>query len=169
MKRMKKMVLLSIITLLFALPTIGVAQENRGSDDAAIRQIIQYYVEGWKYNNVESIKKAFHPKARLYFQTTGGEKALAETTGERFFTTVERNGLSKDPKPFSSKIISVDVTGNAAIAKVEFDWHGVWFMGNRTSLLEPPPGAVETRYLSLIKFSDNWKIVSDVSTVREGK
>lgn len=91
-----------------------------------------------------------------------------ETTAERFFATVERNGLRKEPKPFSATIISIDATENVASTKLELDWHDVWLGGRNTSLLKPPPGAIETRYLSLIRFNDGWNIVSDISNLREG-
>jgi hypothetical protein len=157
-----------VIVLVLTIAASVAAQEDAISDEATIRQTIQYYVDGWRYNNLKNIRKALHPKARFYFQATTAKGGLAEITAERFFITVERNRLRREPKPFSSRIISIDATENVASAKLELDWHDVWLGGRNTSLLKPPPGAIETRYLSLIRFNDGWKIVSDISNVREG-
>lgn len=159
---------LMVIVLVLTSGAAVAAQQIRKSDEAAIKQTIESYLDGWKYNNIENVRKAVHPRARFYLQATNAKGGLAETTAERFFDTVERNGLRKEPKPFSSRIISIDATENVASAKLEMDWHEVWLVGTNTSLLKPPPGALETRYLSLIRFENGWKIISNISNVREG-
>ena len=37
------------------------------SDEVMVRQTIQTYLHGLKFNDIESFKKAFYPDARLFF------------------------------------------------------------------------------------------------------
>ena len=62
---MGKRNLLLSATLLVSLPLVAVAQgPDRARDEAAIRQVVQYYFDAMKNDDVESLKKAFHPKAK---------------------------------------------------------------------------------------------------------
>ena len=160
---------LMIIVLVLAFAASVAAQQNAISDEAAIRQTIEHYLDGWKYNNVEEMKKALHPKAVMFFHLKKDNQDLAETTGERFLAAVERNGVRKDPKSFSPRIVSIDITTDVSSVKLELSYSDSWLYGGKVSPLEPSPGVIETRYLSLIKFNDGWKIISDTFNVREGK
>ncbi len=166
---MKKKTLLLVAAFLLSLPTWAVGQENKRADEAPIRQIIQYYFDGWKNYDAESIKKAFHPQARLFYQSKEVQSDIAKTTGRRLSTYFERYGHRKTQETLIQKILSIDVTGEAATVKVEFIYPDSWLNPGSVSLLNPPPGVVEARYLSLIKFNDGWKIVSEVFSVREGR
>ncbi len=58
---------LLIVMLTLVLPVLANAQS--GADESTIRHVVQYYFDGWKNNDVESMKKAFHPKAKWFFQS----------------------------------------------------------------------------------------------------
>lgn len=162
---MRRLQFLTIVFLL-ALPVSAAAQENAASSDAAIRQLIQYYFEGWRNYDAASIRKAYHREARLFYKPTNAT-SLEDTTGRRLSDHFEHYGRRKTAEVVLQRILSIDVTGDAASVKVEIEYPDSWLSGGKVSLLKPAPGLVETRYLSLIKFDDGWRIVSDVYTVRE--
>ncbi|HEX8772933.1 MAG TPA: nuclear transport factor 2 family protein [Pyrinomonadaceae bacterium] len=140
---MSRIHLLLMTSLLLITPAL--AQESaKVSDEAAIRGVIQYYFDGISKDDVESMKKAFHPKAKYFVIRYGG---LEEVSQERVYLNMKDNArrqAGKDTAP--KRIVSIDLTGDAAIAKVEMDYSNGRF----------------TEYLSLVKFDDGWKIVSKV-------
>ena len=148
---MMKMILSAVaLTLLLS---IGVsAQVSQTSDDAAIRQIVQYYFDGSKNNDVALLKKAIHPSAKWLALTQSNGNGLREITVARTYANIE----GRKPINLVGRIVSVDVTGKAAIVKTEVEYpEGI--------LNGPPPGVMDTEYLSLIKFGEGWRIVSRVS------
>jgi hypothetical protein len=163
--------LLSTIFLLL-LPELALAQATETTkEETAIRQVIQYYLDGRKNNNAESLKKAIHPKAKIFSLPVvhrTGKGDLSEISGELYvkYRSAER---PKWPRPFVQKIVSIDVTGNTAAVKIELFWPDAWWGEGKISLREPAPGVTDTEYLSLMKFDEGWKIVGQVSTTREGK
>ena len=169
---MKKMNLLVVAVFLLVMPTLAVAQENKSTDEAAIRHTVRYYIDGFQNNDAESMRKAFHPKARVFFQSNQGcpgKTELNEITGEQLFANVKRFGHRPEPKPFIPKILSVDITGDTAVVKAEWYLADSWWGCGKLSLLSPPPGVTTTDYLSLVRFAAGWKIVGKVSSTREGR
>ena len=169
---MKRMNLLVVPVFLLVMPTLAVAQENKRADEAAIRQTVRYYIDGWQNNDADSIRKAFHPKARLFSQSNQrcpGKVELSATTGEQFSANIQRLGHRPEPKPFTSQILSLDITGDTAVVKAEEYWADSWWACGNISLLNPPPGVTTTDYLSLVRFAAGWKIVGKVSSTREGR
>ena len=149
--------LLLAATLLISLPLLVLAQgPDRAGDEAAIRQIVQYYFDAMKNNDAESLKKAFHPKAK--WLNAGDKGYLREISQERVAANLQSNARRHMPKLNATmKIVAIDITGGVASAKTETEY-----------LTGGPPevmpklgykGAKLTEYLSLIKFADGWKII----------
>ncbi len=142
---MKRVSLLVAVTALLLLPNAAHAQQSESAkDEEAIRQVVQYYLDGITNGDIGSMKKAFHPKAKYFVIRYGG---LEEISQERVYRNMRdniRRQSEKDPAP--KRVVSVDVTGEAATAKVEMDYSNGRF----------------TEYLSLVKFADGWKVVSKV-------
>lgn len=113
-------------------------------DDAAIRQTIQYYFDGGRDGDSTTLRKAFHPEARMLFAREGG---LAVVPIGDYIKRVAEN----PPKPGAvdsteRRIASIDVAGDAAVAKLELK----------------RPDMTVTDYMSLIRVGDRWLIVNKI-------
>lgn len=144
--------LLFMLVMILSLTATATAQGNGTSDQEAIRHVIEYYFNGWKNDDVESIKKAFHPKAKFFVAAIKDDLGLIGQSEvfAAFRSNIKRH-VSKGK--VDTRIISLDLAGNAASAKVEMHYPGDF------------QSATVTEYLSLIKFGNGWKIVSRVSSV----
>ena len=118
----------------------------RWADEAAIRQTVQHYFDGGRNRDSLALRKAFHPEARMLFAREG--KLVVVPIGE-YITRVGSEKL--EPGEVDStqrKVVSVDVVGNAAVAKLELK----------------RPGALLTDYMSLLKVDGRWLIVNKIFT-----
>lgn len=136
-----------LVTASAALLAAGAADLSaRWADEAAIRQTVQYYFDGGKNRDSLTLRKAFHPEARMLFARDG--KLVLVPIAE-YITGVGSN----QPKPGAvdsteRKVVSVDVVGDAAVAKLELK----------------RPDAVITDYMSLLKVDGRWQIVNKIYT-----
>ncbi len=131
--------------VVFAPGTIAFAQTS--SDEALVRQAIDTYLHGIKFNDVASFQKVFLPEARLYFVKRDG--TLGSLTQDVWYPGFAKNAGKEEAGTFS--IVSVDITGNAASAKVK----------------EVYPGSIYTNYVSLLKIGGSWKIVNKIFTAEK--
>ena len=118
----------------------------RWADEAAIRQTVQYYFDGGRNRDSLTLRKAFHPDARMLFARDG--KLVVVPIGE-YITRV--GSERREPGAVDSterKVVSVDVEGDAAVAKIELK----------------RPEAVLTDYMSLLKVDGRWLIVNKIFT-----
>jgi len=118
----------------------------RWADEAAIRQTVQHYFDGGRNRDSLALRKAFHPEARMLFAREG--KVVVVPIGE-YITRVGSEKL--EPGEVDStqrKVVSVDVVGDAAVAKLELK----------------RPGALLTDYMSLLKVDGRWLIVNKIFT-----
>ena len=126
------------ITLLAS--TAGFAQAN--PEEPAVRETVNNYLHGLKFNDVDSLKKAFYPEAKLFFVKR--DNTLGQLTQEQWYKGFAQSAGQEEKGDLS--ITAVDLTGNAASVKV----------------LEVYEKSKYTDYLSLLKFSDGWKIVNKI-------
>lgn len=119
------------------------------AEEAAVRQAVESYLHGLKFNDVESLKKAFWPDAKLFFVKADGK--LGQLTQSQWYEGFAASAGKEEKGDL--KITAVDITGNAASVKVEEDY----------------PGSVYIDYLSLLKFDGEWKIVNKIYTSRQKK
>jgi len=118
----------------------------RWADEAAIRQTVQYYFDGGKHRDSLTLRKAFHPEARMLFARDG--KLVVVPIGE-YITRVGSERLGPgEVDSTERKVVSVDVVGDAAVAKIE--------LGR--------PDALLTDYMSLLKVDGRWLIVNKIFT-----
>jgi hypothetical protein len=118
----------------------------RWADETAIRQTVQYYFDGGKHRDSLTLRKAFHPDARMLFARDG--KLAVVPIGE-YITRV--GSERREPGEVDSterKVVSVDVVGDAAVAKLELK----------------RPNALLTDYMSLLKVDGRWLIVNKIFT-----
>ena len=132
--------------ILIASPSASQAQ---GPDDAAVRRTVQFYLDGLKANDIPTTKKAFHPAARLYWVQ---HDTLASYDQTQWFKA-DYPATTPVPSPDANvpmRIVLVDITGDAAVAKVEEDY----------------PGARYTDYLSLLKIHGEWQVMGKIYTAQ---
>jgi len=121
-------------TDLTRLPGGGPAQ-----DRAAVEATLRAYLRVTDEQDQASIAKAFHPSAFLMSVTGTGElRAMAQDT---WWGRVSRGRIQR-----TSSIREIDVTGAAAIARVDIT------TGTSSS----------TDYFTLLKLADGWRIVNKV-------
>ena len=118
----------------------------RWADEAAIRQTVQYYFDGGKNRDSLTLRKAFHPDARMLFARDG--KLVVVPIGE-YITRVGSERLKPgEVDSTDRKVVSVDVAGDAAVARIEL---------KQTQ-------ALLTDYMSLLKVDGRWLIVNKIFT-----
>lgn len=125
-----------------ALTTTGIAV--RYPDQTAIKQTIQYYFDGGRMGDSVTLRKAFHPDARMLFVR---DSAFAAIPIGEYITRVGQN----PPKPGAvdstkRRIVSIDVAGDAAVAKLELE----------------RPDMLVTDYMSLLRLDGKWVIVNKI-------
>ena len=115
-------------------------------DEESVRQVVQSaYIDGIQNRgDVADIRKGFHPSFNMLRLMDNDIKPLGI---EEWITNIEK-AKKENPNPpakTEGKFINVDVTGNAAVVKLEL------YRENKK---------VFTDYLVLYKFTEGWRIVS---------
>lgn len=111
---------------------------NSSTEESGIREVIDYYSEGMRTANVETLKKAFHQVAILSGYL-GDEMIAAPIEG-----LYDWVGSNPAPETYNCAILGLEVTGRVAVATVrETDPHG--------DVID---------YFHLLKVGDRWWIVS---------
>jgi hypothetical protein len=118
----------------------------RWADEAAIRQTVQYYFDGGKNRDSVALRKAFHPDARMLFTKDG--QLVVVPIGEYIARVAGEKAKFGAVDSTTRKVTSVEVTGDAAIARLE--------LGR--------PDMVITDYMSLLKVDGRWQIVNKIFT-----
>src|SRR5580765_999152 len=104
------------VALVLALGVGAAAQQP--SEEALVRQTVETYLHGLKFNDVASLKKAFHPEAKLFFVKKDG--SLGQLTQEQWYKGFEASAGKEEQGSLS--IASIDVSGNIASVKVREDY-----------------------------------------------
>jgi ketosteroid isomerase-like protein len=130
---------------------LGVCALSVRADDAdqeAVKAVVRSaYIEGVHAKADPALMRGgFHPDFRMF---TLREGALATLTLDEWAARIEKGARErKGPAPvIRHEFTHVDVTGNAATARVEIHRDGKH---------------VFTDYLSLYRFPDGWKIVGKI-------
>lgn len=120
------------------------AQEG---EEAAVREVVGHYLRGLKFNDVESLKQAFMPDAKLYFVNRDG--TLGQTSQADWYRGFVANAGKEEQGDL--RIASVEVHRDIATVKVVEDYPG-------------NPGSRYTDFLNMVKFGGRWWIVNKVYT-----
>ncbi|PKV51428.1 protease I [Aquimarina sp. MAR_2010_214] len=126
-----------ILLVYLSTSTFTYAQE---SDKVLIKKTVTYYLDGGTNNDFETLKKAFHSNATMKFISKNGYK---EVNALEFFKKVIKPGPKQNRK---TNVVSIDVTGNAAQAKLEIEYETFSFID----------------YMNLLKVDGEWKVVSKI-------
>ena len=118
---------------------------DRMDDLDAVAAIIQLYIDGAAQADVGALKEAFHKSARMFGNERGEH---CDVPISEFFEYVAETPV---PGPgFRSRIVSIDVVGDAAVAVLAEDDY---------------QSADYVNFFSLIKLDGTWKIVVKVFAV----
>jgi hypothetical protein len=134
--------LLPSIVLLFLVGTAFAQQ----SDEDAIKEVINTsYIEGIQNRgSSDDIRKGFHPSFHMLRVV---ENDIKPFSIEEWITNIETSKAKNEPAAARAegKFISVDITGTAAVVKLDL------YRNEKRTF---------TDYLVLYKFTEGWKIVS---------
>ena len=142
MKMNRRYAVLLVVILFSAAGAGSQTFAQTGTEENAVRQTVNTYLHGLKFNDVESFKKAFHPSAKLFFVRKNGE--LGELTQEQWYRGFASSAGKEEPGDL--RIASLEITGQAASVKV----------------VEIYADSTYTDYISLLKLADGWKIVNKI-------
>lgn len=132
----------SLLTALILVATgvILFPARAQNAEEAAVRQAIEHYFRGHATGQGEHFRKVFHPDAKLfavrdgkYWQLTS-EEYIARAPGKPAADEAQRKRT----------VESVDISGNAAIAKVVLEYPQTRFVD----------------YMSMLKIDGEWRIVN---------
>ena len=119
---------------------------NGQTEDDAIKAVVtSAYINGIQNRgSVDDIRKGFHPSFTMVRLMENQIKPLPI---EEWIANIEKSKASNEPAPAKAegKFVNVDVSGNAAVVKLDL------FRNNKRTF---------TDYLVLYKFTEGWRIVS---------
>lgn len=127
------------LVALGAHPGIG---QSHDSDEAAVRAALQHYLDGHATGEGTHHAKVFHEVADLYWIVA--DTLNTRTSAEYIAGAPGRP--ANDERERRRRISMVDVTGNAAVAKIELDY----------------PAALITDYMALLRIDGEWRIVNKI-------
>ena len=141
-RKMKNILLISIIILTFYGLSIQAQTTVSEADKTAIKQTAMDYIEGWYEGNTERVERALHPElAKRIVRTKDGNSQFEQIGAMTLVDRVRRGGGKQTPKEKQQKDVTIlDVFENAASIKiVASDW---------------------IDYLHVAKFNGRWVIVN---------
>lgn len=132
-----------LLLLAGAVPAAAQTTAAAGAtEEAAVREALQHYLDGHATGLGSEYEKVFAPVARLFW-IAGGE--LQTRTSAEYIAGAPGRPAG-DEAERQRRITMVDVTGDAAVARIELDY----------------PRARIVDYMSLLKIDGEWRIVNKI-------
>ena len=142
MKQMRNVAL----ALAFIGAAYAPASAQSAADEAAVRTAVEAYLHAHATGSAERLRPVFHPVANLFFVR---DDTLAQRSGAAYL-----DGFRGQPQPDEAQrrrwISMVDVTGDAAVARVVLDY----------------PTSTITDYFQLLRIGGEWRIVNKIFSVQ---
>lgn len=133
---------ISKITLFLFFILISFVSVKGQSEDEAVKMCVNNYLDGVSRGDVSKLNQAFHPTAML--RTVSGAGAIQDIPVAKFVASMPAGGIST--KGGSTKMVSYSYVGVSALATVELLFGDFKYID----------------LLSMLKFGNEWKIVSRV-------
>jgi hypothetical protein len=114
----------------------------QGGEEAAVRKALEHYLQGHATGDGAHHRMAFFPQANLYFVQNG---ALTTVTSEEYASRSPGRPAA-DEAQRRRRIAHIDISGTAAVAKIELDY----------------PNARFVDYMSLLKVNGEWRIIAKI-------
>lgn len=138
---------LSILLLLVAIATLKLSAQTNDTDQ--IKDVInKAYIEGLHNGgNLDETRKGFHPGFDLLILKNNQMEKLPIYNWIE--STEKKRKESPTPSPIKTVVnfVNIDITGTAAVAKIE---------------LSREDKLIFTDYISLYKFEEGWRIVGKI-------
>ncbi|MEM6782355.1 MAG: nuclear transport factor 2 family protein [Bacteroidota bacterium] len=131
--------LLLLLSLLLASPVFAQDMADRADFDG-VRAALDLYLQGHATGNGDFMREAFHEDAKLFWVVDGEVRQRTATEFASFFG----GEPAPDEAERERRIVSIEVTGDAAIGVIELDYPTVKFVD----------------YMSLLRVGDRWLIVN---------
>jgi hypothetical protein len=138
MKRVMTGMGIGLVVLLSA--TLTLAQMAPNAEEAGVRKALDAYLQGHATGQPKPFSKAMHPEMRMSFVRDG--KLMHRTAAE--YIAGAPGKPAADEASRKRRIVSIDITGTAAMAKLELDH----------------PDALLTDYMLLLKVDGEWRIIA---------
>jgi len=120
--------------------SVALAQK---SDLELVKETVQNYLDGGTYGDTAKMAKVFHPSATMKFvDVKTGE--FRDVPIAKYLEGGKANAGKKSDR--TTRILTIDITGTAAQAKIELDY----------------PTTKLTDYFNLLKINGEWKVVSKI-------
>jgi hypothetical protein len=132
-----------LFALLITVGLLASATQAQNPEEAAARVPLENYIKGHATGQADYMRKAFHPDARLQFYREGKYQTRSL---EEYLAGFKGGTPAPDEAQRKRRIESIDLSGNAGVAKIVLDYPSVKFID----------------YMSLLKVGDEWKIVNKV-------
>ncbi len=129
--------------LLLATTSPGLAQDAP-DEEAAVRAALEHYLLGHATGDGAHYEMVFHPQSKLFWMR---DDTLNTRTSADYIAGASGSPAA-DEDQRRREITMVDVTGDAAVARIVLDY----------------PTVVLTDYMSLLKIDGEWKIVNKIFT-----
>ena len=140
---MKKVILSAALLAAASLAVLPFARAQN-AEEAAVRAAIEHYFRAHATGLGEHHRKVFHPEAKLFFINEG---KFTQRTSEEYIAGSPGKPAA-DEAQRKRTIEMIDITGDAAVAKLVLDY----------------PNAKLTDYMSLLKIDGEWRIVNKIFT-----
>lgn len=142
-----KMLAIILLAGVSTFTSISVGIQEEDDEENAIRETVELYFKGDSERDVEFLRKAFHPAARLLTSDENGN--LSVLTQSEWHERVRRTPDREKP---AMRILHIDRSGNAAVAKTQMTLSNGEY----------------TDFLSLLKINGHWIIVNKIYHWQEG-
>ena len=113
---------------------------TRQDEVKAIQKVITEYLEGMIYGQPDRLKTAMHPKCMQAGHFNGNYEYYSR---DEFIEALKAEKMAEPGSTYTAEVVSIDMTGDVAVAKVTDACFGTTF----------------TDYLTLIKHDGQWQIV----------
>lgn len=120
----------------------GIAEEGPRAERLAVLETLKTYLTVTDEKENAAIRKSFHPSA--YLMSVSRKGALRSLTQDFWWERVSQ--ISDDQPGRISKFLIIDVSGHAAMARID--------------IKNGSTGAISTDYLNLQKLDSGWRIVN---------
>jgi ketosteroid isomerase-like protein len=117
-------------------------------DTDEIRAVVTDYLEGMIYGDADQLARAFHPRAVAFGRYRG---KMDHETRDQFIRAWTSFGPLPRAAPYAAEVLSIDITGEIAVAKVTDTCFGDDF----------------TDYLMLMRESGRWQIMAKAFHMHE--
>lgn len=104
------------------------------NDEHDIRQTIQTYFDGMYQSSADKTRDAFHPNARItgYLEDGLHEMSVDDFAG---FVASKQPSPHEQGEPARLDILSIEISGETAVARVRDDDLGLTFLDSLSALL----------------------------------